>query len=313
MDELTIGDKTFISSKKAAQITGYAKDYVGQLCRGGYVEAQMVGRNWYVLEKSIRDHRFGNETKKDLSTNEEGKTRGAEPYRETWNAPVYAQETIVSMPNLRVKVAEAVQNEVFFAESASDTLTDMQSAWKEWFAKKQDVITQPTLVTEEGDESDIVIEEGIESLEIDSDEEDFITPDSFEEEMEQETAVSFTQITREMEIQPEIEDQRTPIAPPAMHRTVSMADVIVPPAAPQPVQEGYVSEHYKLRKRKYASNGSKEGSSVVANAVLVACMLIAVGIAVLGSGFGDAYTDRDGAQYSAIHFFNGTSLYKVSK
>src|SRR5271155_2795244 len=59
MDEITLDDKTYVSSKRAAQITGYAKDYVGQLCREGRVEARLVGRNWYVLESSIRAHRFG--------------------------------------------------------------------------------------------------------------------------------------------------------------------------------------------------------------------------------------------------------------
>lgn len=61
MDELVIGETRYVSSKKAAQITGYAKDYVGQLCREGKVEAKLVGRNWYVLESSILEHRFGKE------------------------------------------------------------------------------------------------------------------------------------------------------------------------------------------------------------------------------------------------------------
>lgn len=61
MDELTIDDKKYISTKRAAQITGYAKDYVGQLCREGYVEAKRIGRGWYVLESGIKDHRFGGE------------------------------------------------------------------------------------------------------------------------------------------------------------------------------------------------------------------------------------------------------------
>ena len=59
MDELEFDGKTYVSSKRAAQITGYAKDYVGQLCREGRVQARLVGRNWYVLESSIHEHRFG--------------------------------------------------------------------------------------------------------------------------------------------------------------------------------------------------------------------------------------------------------------
>ena len=50
--------RQYVSSKRAAKITGYAKDYVGQLCREGRVSARLVGRNWYVLESSIREAPF---------------------------------------------------------------------------------------------------------------------------------------------------------------------------------------------------------------------------------------------------------------
>ncbi len=50
MDELILDDKKYLSSKRAAKVTGYAKDYVGQLCREGRVEARLVGRNWYLPE-----------------------------------------------------------------------------------------------------------------------------------------------------------------------------------------------------------------------------------------------------------------------
>lgn len=59
MDEIIIEEKKYISSKRAAKITGYAKDYIGQLCREGRVPARLVGRGWYVLETAIQDHRFG--------------------------------------------------------------------------------------------------------------------------------------------------------------------------------------------------------------------------------------------------------------
>lgn len=57
MDELIISGKKYISSKRAAEITGYAKDYVGQLARGGKIEATQVGRAWYVLEDSVLSHK----------------------------------------------------------------------------------------------------------------------------------------------------------------------------------------------------------------------------------------------------------------
>lgn len=61
MDEILIEDRKYVSSKQAAKITGYAKDYIGQLCREGRVPARLVGRTWYVLESAIQDHRFGDE------------------------------------------------------------------------------------------------------------------------------------------------------------------------------------------------------------------------------------------------------------
>lgn len=53
MDELEIQGKKYISSKRASELTGYAKDYVGQLARAGKVPGTRVGRAWYVDEASI--------------------------------------------------------------------------------------------------------------------------------------------------------------------------------------------------------------------------------------------------------------------
>ena len=61
MDEILIEEKKYVSSKRAAKMTGYAKDYIGQLCREGRVPARLVGRSWYVLESAIQDHRFGDQ------------------------------------------------------------------------------------------------------------------------------------------------------------------------------------------------------------------------------------------------------------
>lgn len=56
MDELEIKGRKYISSKRASKITGYAKDYVGQLARGGKINATRVGRAWYVSEDEILTH-----------------------------------------------------------------------------------------------------------------------------------------------------------------------------------------------------------------------------------------------------------------
>lgn len=62
MNELDIQGKKYISSKRAAEITGYAKDYVGQLARQGKVPATRVGRAWYVDEEAIILHSQGKST-----------------------------------------------------------------------------------------------------------------------------------------------------------------------------------------------------------------------------------------------------------
>lgn len=56
MDELVISGKKYISSKRASEITGYAKDYIGQLARGGKVSATRIGRAWYVDEMALALH-----------------------------------------------------------------------------------------------------------------------------------------------------------------------------------------------------------------------------------------------------------------
>lgn len=128
MDELTIGDKTYISSKSAAKLTGYAKDYIGQLCREGRVEARLVGRNWYVLEVSIRDHRFG---KEEQVTPEAELVTTPEPAPiSTWKEPEYIVETPAFIPVLSImpEPKEPLRSPV---------VADMQSAWHDWFVGKR--------------------------------------------------------------------------------------------------------------------------------------------------------------------------------
>lgn len=130
MDELTIGDKIYISSKQAAKITGYAKDYVGQLCREGRVEARLVGRNWYVLESSIREHRFGAESKQEFSNTQVEEVAPA-PVR-TWEPPTYAaieEETL--LPPLTTPEKPPM------APETAEAVVLMQDAWKEWFAARE--------------------------------------------------------------------------------------------------------------------------------------------------------------------------------
>jgi hypothetical protein len=53
MDELEIGGKKYLSSRKAARDNKYHTDYIGQLIRAGKIEGKKVGRAWYVEEGSL--------------------------------------------------------------------------------------------------------------------------------------------------------------------------------------------------------------------------------------------------------------------
>lgn len=57
METLVLEGKTYVKASKAAQSSGYTSDYVGQLCRGGKVDAHLVGRSWYVNIDDLDSHR----------------------------------------------------------------------------------------------------------------------------------------------------------------------------------------------------------------------------------------------------------------
>jgi hypothetical protein len=59
MDEIIFDNRIFISSKRASRNYGYTKDYIGQLARAGRIDARLVGRNWYVDERSLAAHKGG--------------------------------------------------------------------------------------------------------------------------------------------------------------------------------------------------------------------------------------------------------------
>ena len=103
MDEILIDEKRYVSSKQAAKVTGYAKDYIGQLCREGRVPARLVGRSWYVLESAIQDHRFGTQDSEGVSTIETKETAQKMPTK-TWEFPRYEathDEVLPSVNRLR--------------------------------------------------------------------------------------------------------------------------------------------------------------------------------------------------------------------
>lgn len=74
MDEISVKGKKYLKAKLIARELGYTSDYVGQLCRGGKVDAELVGRTWYVDPDSIKGHRDSRYRSAKASTKRELKT-----------------------------------------------------------------------------------------------------------------------------------------------------------------------------------------------------------------------------------------------
>jgi hypothetical protein len=50
---LYFNNKKYLSAKEASAITGYSRDYIGQLARGSKIGSKRIGRIWYVEEESL--------------------------------------------------------------------------------------------------------------------------------------------------------------------------------------------------------------------------------------------------------------------
>jgi len=54
---ISLDGKDYISAPRAAEITGYHQDYVGQLARTGKILSRQVGNRWYVERSGITAHK----------------------------------------------------------------------------------------------------------------------------------------------------------------------------------------------------------------------------------------------------------------
>lgn len=165
MDEILIEDKKYISSKQAAKVTGYAKDYIGQLCREGRVPARLVGRSWYVLESAVHDHRFGNPKEEPVSAPESAFTR-----QSTWESPRYEASETTMLPSINQlhesgKSLEPVND----GDSDAEVAERLQETWQAWFDRFATVATEaaseaPPVVEEEKEEEELEIEVPIRAI-----------------------------------------------------------------------------------------------------------------------------------------------------
>ena len=144
MDEILIEDKRYVSSKRAAEMTGYAKDYVGQLCREGRVPARLIGRSWYVLAAAIKDHRFGMPPPEKEATKQDEPQKDFVVHRDgssTWQPPRYESEKLEALPFINKLAAPMVvvneERKVHEDQEAgaAESMESMHTAWKSWFAR----------------------------------------------------------------------------------------------------------------------------------------------------------------------------------
>lgn len=300
MDEITIGDKSYVSSKQAAKITGYAKDYVGQLCREGRVEARLVGRNWYVLDSAIREHRFGKE--EDV----EPVAVQAEPVTDrasTWQKPQYVAETPVLVPEFSNKITETV---------GSPAIADMQSAWREWFDEKK--LPQATLPDGSNDFKD-------EYLPV-------IVPETVPEPVLEVPVASVTQSTEQEDMvvisrirnsEPETltaaeeaipEEERV-----ELHRSYATANTPRREYEEVYPDQSILREEQKPLVKPDVEKG-KSSNTIVLRALLIVVSVAAILVALIGTGNADQLlsgTSLDyGVQKSIVDFLGGKSTYKSS-
>jgi hypothetical protein len=143
MDEILIEEKRYVSSKQAAKLTGYAKDYIGQLCREGRVPARLVGRSWYVLESAIQDHRFGAPavSPKEDSEKEPEIRPSLSASLETPRYEASSQEELPSIEDLTTPKAAL--------ESHTEVAGDLQESWRAWFSQTNGPENESTAAEEE--------------------------------------------------------------------------------------------------------------------------------------------------------------------
>ncbi len=294
MDEITIEGKVYISSKQAAKITGYAKDYVGQLCREGRVDARHIGRNWYVLEDSIREHRFGVPEEKPVEAPRQ--VESAMNTVSTWQKPQYAPEAPVSVPSLTPKAPEA--------PVSTPAIADMQSAWKEWFEEKKPVMALP-------DGSEDFKEEYL----------PLIVPEPALEEVKAEAPVEEPEemvvISRIRPVPEEVADVIPEEEKVELHRSYTTTtsprmeydDGIVEVPQPAHVTAPVIKAPYQPVEEKASASG-------VVRALLMVLAVASAMVALIGTGNADQLlsgTSLDfGAQKEVIDFLGGKSTYESS-
>ncbi len=164
MDELEISGKRYISTRRAGREHQYHADYIGQLIRGGKIQAQKVGRSWYVDEDSLAEY-LGKEPTKRERLVEEAPVLASEPIiapdpvKEVEEAPVEKQARVtpwkkipeVSAPVVSQKVAVASDEAEAPVSVRMSAVTEVGSPAeeREETGEEKEVLDQKEITNEE--------------------------------------------------------------------------------------------------------------------------------------------------------------------
>ena len=319
MDEITLDDQTYVSSKRAAQITGYAKDYVGQLCREGRVEARLVGRNWYVLEASIRAHRFGSEivANKAETSSISANTAPTQAWKPTNYSsepspnllPTLAPHEIeLEKPVLDQKPQPAAFEKPVATPVSSQVVKEMQSAWHDWFAKTNELevsreilLEDPSFQETEANDSPeekttlhkAPIESSQETVNVESEAE--VTP------------ITLEKVAEAIERRSHVVDLGEETVP--IHRTFAAQSVIQPQTRlnnpdnrPDLQPQGRILRERRVTRRKKPSK--------LIQGLFVVIALLVISISVIGTGVLDTYIAKYNLDFRPVKFLGGESSFQ---
>lgn len=114
MKEVILNEKKYIKASEIAKHLGYTSDYVGQLCRSGKVDAELVGRSWYVEEHSMIKHR-----KNRYRSNQAKSKKAVQQYHAQSQTKISAQQTLRTTTHLKVHTYEQDDTELIPGKSTT--------------------------------------------------------------------------------------------------------------------------------------------------------------------------------------------------
>lgn len=76
--DISLDGKEYISSKRASEDSNYSQDYIGQLARGGHIDARRVGGMWYISMSSLNEYKESTEALKSPAVKPQVQTQEPE-------------------------------------------------------------------------------------------------------------------------------------------------------------------------------------------------------------------------------------------